>query len=140
VAHQQGGAILELHRATHSTLHALDRQLAGRDLTSSETNVLAVLADGRSRTVGELGAETATRPTTLTSVLDRLVRKGHVVRELDPDDRRSFVVGLTAGGRDAAAAVDAAVRGLEQLALARVSQTELAGFRAVLAALTEAGR
>lgn len=131
------GAILGLHRATHATLHALARELADLDLSSSETNVLAVLADGRSRSIGELAADTATRPTTLTSVLDRLVRKGLVVRELDPADRRSFVVLLTGGGRAAAAAVAAAVRGLERSALAGISPAELAGFRAVLHALTE---
>jgi MarR family transcriptional regulator, organic hydroperoxide resistance regulator len=137
VIHKHGGAILELHRATHATLHALATELASLDLTSSETNVLAVLADGRSRSVGELAADTATRPTTLTSVLDRLVRKSYVVRDLDPADRRSFEVALTDDGRRAAATVDAAVRKLEQSALAGIGPGELAGFRAVLRALTE---
>jgi DNA-binding MarR family transcriptional regulator len=135
-----GGTVLALHRATHATLHALARDLTGLGLSSSETNVLAVLADGRSRAVGELAAATATRPTTLTSVLDRLAGRGLVVRELDPADRRSFVVELTGTGREAAAAVDQAVRRLERTALAGVSKTELAGFRAVLNALREASR
>lgn len=135
-----GGTVLALHRATHATLHALARELTGLGLSSSETNVLAVLADGRSRAVGELAAATATRPTTLTSVLDRLAGRGLVVRELDPADRRSFVVELTGTGREAAAAVDKAVRRLERTALAGVSETELAGFRAVLNALREASR
>ena len=135
-----GGTILALHRATHATLHALARDLTGLGLSSSETNVLAVLADGRSRAVGELAAATATRPTTLTSVLDRLAGRGLVVRELDPADRRSFVVGLTGTGREAAAAVDQAVRRLERTALAGVSEAERAGFLAVLNALREASR
>lgn len=135
-----GGTILELHRATHATLHALARDLTGLGLSSSETNVLAVLADGRSRAVGELAAATATRPTTLTSVLDRLAGRGLVVRELDPADRRSFVVGLTGTGREAAAAVDQAVRRLERTALAGVSKAEQAGFLAVLNGLREASR
>ena len=92
----RSGAILALQRATHATLHVLARDLAGLGLNSSETNVLAVLADGRPRAVGELAAATATRPTTLTSVLDRLAGRGLVVRELDPADRRSFVVELPA--------------------------------------------
>jgi MarR family transcriptional regulator, organic hydroperoxide resistance regulator len=135
-----GGTVLALHRATHATLHALARDLTGLGLNNSETNVLAVLADGRSRAVGELAAATATRPTTLTSVLDRLAGRGLVVRELDPADRRSFVVELTGTGRDAAAAVDQAVRRLERTALAGVSETERAGFLAVLNALREASR
>lgn len=92
--------ILALHRATHATLHSLARDLADLDLTSSETNVLAVLADGLPRAVGVLAAATATRSTTLTNVLDRLVVRGLVVREVDPEDRRSFVVVLTDSGLD----------------------------------------
>lgn len=135
-----GGLIVSLHRATHATLYALAADLAELGLTSSQINVLAVLADGRSRSVGELATGTATRPTTLTSVLDRLVDKGYVVRDLDPADRRSFVVWLTDDGGQAAAAVAAAVHGLERSALAGISESQLAGFRAVLDALTEAGR
>ena len=132
--------ILALHRATHATLHSLARDLADLDLTSSETNVLAVLADGLPRAVGVLAAATATRSTTLTNVLDRLVVRGLVVREVDPEDRRSFVVVLTDSGLEAAAAVDAAVQRLERAALSVVGQRELAGFNAVLEALTEGSR
>jgi MarR family transcriptional regulator, organic hydroperoxide resistance regulator len=134
------GVILELHRATHATLHALSRDLAGLRISSSETNVLAVLADGRPRTVGELADETATRPTTLTSVLDRLESRGYLAREVDPEDRRSFAICLTADGRTVAALAAAAVRHLEERALAGVSDRQLAGFRAVLRALTEVSR
>jgi MarR family transcriptional regulator, organic hydroperoxide resistance regulator len=137
---QDAGVILELHRATHATLHALGRELASLSLTRSEANALAILADGRARSVGELASETATRATTLTSVLDRLERRGYVARELDPADRRSFEVRLTAQGRAAAATVGAAVRGLEGAALAGLSDRQLAGFRAVLRALREASR
>lgn len=132
--------ILALQRATHATLHALAVRLASLKLTASEINVLANLADGRTRSIGELGSDTATRPTTLTSVLDRLVRKGYVTRELDPADRRSFRVSLTTDGRGVAGAARAAAEDLERTALAAVSQADLAGFRAVARALTEVSR
>jgi DNA-binding MarR family transcriptional regulator len=133
-----GALILALHRATHATLHELASQLAHLGLTSSELNVLGCMADGRSRSVGELAADTATRPTTLTSVLDRLAHKGLVVRELDPADRRSFLISLTARGSEVAAAVRRAIGRLERSALAAVSDADLAGFQAVTRALTEA--
>jgi len=135
--------ILALQQATHATLHALAVRLAGLNLTASEINVLANLADGRTRSIGELGSDTATRPTTLTSVLDRLVRKGYVTRELDPGDRRSFRVSLTTDGRRVAGAARAAAEDLERTALAAISDADLAGFRAVtraLTALTDASR
>ena len=130
--------ILALHRAAHATLQELARQLAHLGLNASELNVLGCLADGRSRSVGQLVADTATRPTTLTSILDRLAHKGLMVRELDAADRRSFLISLTPEGRQAAATVRRSVRQLEQSALAAVSDTDLAGFQAVTRALTEA--
>jgi len=132
------GVVLALHRATHATLQALAVRLAGLDLPASEINILANLAGHDPLTVGALAAATATRPTTLTSVLDRLVRRGYVVREVDPADRRSFLVSLTPAGQRAAGTVSAAVRELEQGALSRVSPAQRAGFLAVIDALSEA--
>jgi MarR family transcriptional regulator, organic hydroperoxide resistance regulator len=132
--------VLELQRATHATLHVLAERLAGLRLSASEINVLANLADGRDRSVGEIASDTATKPTTLTSVLDRLERRGYLARDLDPADRRSFLVSLTADGRRTAAAARAAVADLEHTALAGVSDADLAGFRAVTHALTEVPR
>jgi DNA-binding MarR family transcriptional regulator len=133
------GIVTALHRATHVTLHVLAARLSGLGLTASEQNVLAVLADGRARAVGELAHDTGTRPTTLTSVLDRLERRGYLARELDPADRRSFLVLLTGSGRRAAGTVQAAVDELEQSVRDQVSAAELAGFMAVTRALTQAG-
>jgi DNA-binding MarR family transcriptional regulator len=134
---EPGALILALQRATQATLHALSARLAELNLAASEIHVLANLADGRTRSIGELGSDTATKPTTLTSALDRLVRRGYVTRDLDPADRRSFRVSLTAAGRRAAEAARAAMRDLEQAALGAVSEAELAGFRAVTGALAE---
>lgn len=131
------GAITALHQATHATLHALATRLAHLGLTASEHNVLAVLGDGQPRAVGELAAATGTRPTTLTSVLDRLERRELLIRELDPADRRSFLIALTDGGQHAADAVRAAITHVENAALAGITAGQLAGFRAVTRALAE---
>src|SRR6202042_1951453 len=69
-------ALLALQRATHATLHLIAAELVALDLTAAEINALANLADGQGRTVSQLGASVGTRPTTLTSVLDRLPRRG----------------------------------------------------------------
>jgi DNA-binding MarR family transcriptional regulator len=132
--------ILALHRATHATLHALTARLADLDLPAADINVLANLADGAGRTVGALASATATRPSTLTSLLDRLTGRGYVVREPDPADRRSFAVVLTPAGRAVAQRAAAAVADLERQALATVTPAERAGFHAVIDALTEVCR
>ena len=129
--------IVALHRATHATLQALGTRLAGLDLSAPDINVLANLADGARRTVGALATATPTKPTTLTSALDRLARRGYLVRDLDPGDRRSFLISLTPSGEAAAQTVAAAVRDIERQALAAVTEADLAGFHALIGALTE---
>jgi MarR family transcriptional regulator, organic hydroperoxide resistance regulator len=130
--------VLALHRTTHCTLHALSSALAGENLTAAEINALANLADRGALNVRELSAETGTRATTLTGVLDRLENRGYLTRELDPADRRSFRLPLTEAGRAVAARVRAAVREFERDALSGLPPTQIAGFHAVIAALQEA--
>jgi len=133
------GLVLALQRTTHHTLHALSSALAELNLTAAEINALANLADRGALNVRELSAETGTRATTLTGVLDRLENRGYLTRELDATDRRSFRLPLTEAGRTAAERVRAAIADLERDALARLSPTQIAGFHAVVAALQEAG-
>jgi MarR family transcriptional regulator, organic hydroperoxide resistance regulator len=129
--------VLGLQRATHRTLHALAGALAELDLTASEINALANLADGRGRTVSELGAAVGTRPTTLTSVLDRLERRGHITRGTRPGDRRAVLIELTSSGQRAATTIRQAIADLEHRALDGLPHDAIAGLRAALQALTE---
>ncbi len=139
-AENPGSAILALHRATHATLHALTTRLADLDLPAADINVLANMADGVGRTVGALATATATRPSTLTSLLDRLARRGYIVRQSDPADRRSFVVVLTPDGLAAARRAAEAIAALERQALATVTPAQRGGFHALIDALTEVSR
>ncbi|MEU4103304.1 MarR family transcriptional regulator [Streptomyces tanashiensis] len=131
-------ALLALQRATHATLQVLAAQLVDMDLTASEINALASLADGRGRTVSELGAAVGTRPTTLTSVLDRLERRGHITRGTRPGDRRAVLIELTASGQLTATTIRQTIADLERRALDGLSADAIAGLRAGLEALTEA--
>jgi MarR family transcriptional regulator, organic hydroperoxide resistance regulator len=132
------GPVLALHRTTHCTLHALGSALADLNLGAAEINALANLADRGALSVRELSAETGTRATTLTGVLDRLESRGYLTRELDATDRRSFRLPLTEAGQAVAARVRAAVADLERDALAGLSAAQIAGFHAVITALQEA--
>jgi MarR family transcriptional regulator, organic hydroperoxide resistance regulator len=132
------GIVLALHRTAHHTLHALSSVLADLNLTAAEINALANLAGRGALNVRELSAETGTRATTLTGVLDRLENRDYLTRELDATDRRSFRLPLTEAGQAVADRVAAAISDLERDALARLSPTEIAGFHAVVAALQAA--
>ncbi|WP_406131590.1 MarR family winged helix-turn-helix transcriptional regulator [Streptomyces sp. NBC_00989] len=130
-------ALLALQRATHATLQVLAAELVDLDLTASEINALANLADGRGRTVSELGAAVGTRPTTLTSVLDRLERRGHITRGASPGDRRAVLIQLTSSGQLTATTIRQAITGLEHRALDGLPTDAIAGLRAALQAMTE---
>jgi len=127
-----------VQRAAHHTVHALSGALAELNLTPAEINVLANLAGRGALNVRELSTETGTRSSTLTGVLDRLENRGYVRRELDPTDRRSFRLPLTAVGQTMANQVHTAVAALETGALGSLSAAQVAGFHAVVNALLEA--
>lgn len=130
--------LLALQRTTHTTLHRLTSELAELDLTSAEINTLAILADGRIRGVSELAAEAGARPSTMTSLLDRLQKRGHIDRSMLVGDRRAILIELTDSGKAAAKRIRTAMTDLEQRALGRLPESALAGFHDVLRALSEA--
>lgn len=132
-------ALLALQRATHATLQLIAAELVDLDLTASEINALANLADGHSRTVSQLGSAVGARPTTLTSVLDRLERRGHITRATPASDRRSVLIELTGSGRSAAAVISRTLADLEGRALDGLPPGAIGGFHAVLDALVKEG-
>ncbi|MCO5992504.1 MarR family winged helix-turn-helix transcriptional regulator [Actinoallomurus rhizosphaericola] len=100
------GRLSRLTRITERELKAL---FARFGLERGEFDVLATLRragapDGM--TAGELARASMVTSGAVTNRLDRLVAKGYVTREVDPDNRRTVVVALTATGR---ALIDRAV-------------------------------
>ena len=130
--------LLALQRATHTTLQEIAKALVDLDLTSSEINALANLEGTHDRTVSQLGASMGIRPTTLTSVLDRLERRGHITRANRAGDRRAVVIGLTASGRATASSINRVLTTLERHALRDVTPRDVEGFHAVVAAFAGA--
>jgi DNA-binding MarR family transcriptional regulator len=124
-----------LHRATHGVALFLDASSPSLRLTQGECHLLAHLHESGAAPVGALHAAFAHKRSTLTSYLDRLERAGLIRRALRPEDRRSFLVSLTAAGRAAAAKVHRLLAGLEGAALSRINARDVRGFHAVLQAL-----
>jgi DNA-binding MarR family transcriptional regulator len=87
----------QLHRGSGLLVRALGEALP--EATPAEALVLAVLHDRGATAVGELRADLGLRPSTCTSILDRLTARKSIVRQVRPDDRRSFLVLLTEAGR-----------------------------------------
>ena len=129
--------LVVLQRATHVTLQVLGTELADLGLTASELHVLANLADGRGRTVSELGVAAGVRPTTLTGVLDRLEQKGQITRSARAGDRRAVEISLTPAGGRSARRVKRAFSEVEERALTGLPAASVKQARRVLEALGE---
>jgi DNA-binding MarR family transcriptional regulator len=79
----------------------LESVVAPSGLTGNEFAVSSWLNVSGRATPTELAADLGMKPTTLTSVIERLVRKGHVRRRPNPEDGRSYLLELTARGKAA---------------------------------------
>ena len=77
----------------------LEDVVDGSGISSSEFAVTSSINIFVSVTPTELARTLGMAPTTLSAVVDRLVRKGQVRRSPNPDDGRSHVLELTAKGK-----------------------------------------
>jgi DNA-binding MarR family transcriptional regulator len=71
---------------------------AGSELVGVEFAVASWLGVRETATPTELSRELGMAPTTLSAVIDRLLRKGQVRKRPNPDDGRSYLLELTAKG------------------------------------------
>ena len=127
--------IATIERSAHLIASYLDRGLTGLAMTQAEAHVLAQLNHRGPASIGELQREFGHKPSTLTSVLDRLENRGWVRREINPADRRSFLIRLTRPGRTAARQVTQVLAELERRVAAAVPRRDLDGLEAVSEAL-----
>jgi DNA-binding MarR family transcriptional regulator len=94
-----------LSRVTRLARHldlARRQAFAAHDLETWEFDVLAALrraGEPYALSPGQLGAETLVTSGTMTNRIDRLEKRGLVLRQPDPSDRRGVRVVLTDSGR-----------------------------------------
>ena len=106
--HQPAVDVRELSRATDATLVASRAlvAIAARsmaeldDVTIAQYRALVVLGSEGPQTAGELAGALRVHPSTLTRMVDRLVKKGLADRVADSEDRRTVRVTLTKDGND----------------------------------------
>ena len=97
--------VLTMAMTLYRTMAAFDRahaaELAPHGLNMVQFNVISVLhRSSGPMTMGDLAQAVMVRPGNLTSVVDGLVRRGLVDRQLNPDDRRSFLVRVGHAGEE----------------------------------------
>jgi MarR family transcriptional regulator for hemolysin len=82
----------DLSRKMH---RRIDRETRADQLSATEVSVLWRMSRKRSCRVSELASEIGLPASTLTGILDRLVGRGILARETDPNDRRSVIITTT---------------------------------------------
>jgi DNA-binding MarR family transcriptional regulator len=87
--------------ASRATADLLDAALAPAGLDGDEFAIYSVLAAAPAITPTELARWMAAPPTTVSSYVKRFEARGHVRREPNPSDRRSYRIKLTPAGRRA---------------------------------------
>jgi len=133
------GLVPRIHRATHRIgLYLADLRELG--LSQGEAHILAQLAASSAATIADLHRGLAHKRSTLTSILDRLVDRGLITREVGADDRRTFVITPTAKGRRVARQVHDHLTALERAIARRVTGEDLRRFKKVIAAVEEEAR
>ena len=92
---------------------------------------------GHRGSAGDLIRQLGVSKQAASQLVDTLVVRGYLVREVTPADRRRVAIDLTERGRAAAAAVREGVQAVDAELSERLSPADLAGLRAGLVALCD---
>ena len=125
-----------LHKATRQLAVYLEEPL-GPGLNVTEGHLISYLNSYAPAAVGELVRVFGIKQSTFTSILDRLEAAGLIRRELNPADRRSFLIHITDEGRAHARQSQRVLVELEDAIRSRVAPRDVQGFHAVMRAIEE---
>ena len=92
------GTVRELVRTYQAFSAYSEAFVRQHNMTPAQFDVIATLGNTVGLTMGEIGEKTLITKGTLTGIVDRLEKKGLVIREIPPENRRSIVVKLTPEG------------------------------------------
>ena len=130
-------ALLRAARGAYG--HAIRSRLAAAgcdDLPRNGPYVIGGMA-GQGGSAGDLIRQLGVSKQAASQLIDTLVVRGYLVREVTPEDRRRVTIELTDRGRAAAGAVRAGVQAVDAELSERLSPADLAGLRAGLVALCD---
>ena len=131
-----------LHKAYRQAILYMEGLDCGMNagVSSSEIHVLAYIRRFGPCPTSEIGRVFGHKKSTVTSMLDRLAEKGFINREVNSNDRRSFLLAIRPEGEAVAKAAGALVERFEGAVAARVSDSDMEGFRNVMKAIADVTR
>jgi DNA-binding MarR family transcriptional regulator len=135
--HETPAVVPALERVTHLAGVWVERSCGELHVTQAEAHVLAYLTRHGPRSINDLHHHFGHRRSTLTSLLDRLERRGWVQRGQHPASRRMVMLHLTDAGQRVGHQISARLSGLEARLAARVARADLATCLHVIQMLEE---
>lgn len=108
------------------------------NLPLGSTRALLAIASGNAATPRQVASQLGVGRTTVTGLLDKLETAGLLTREIDPNDRRSFILRLTNSGAELVRQIDENRRQTLSQALVQVDGKALEALQYGLQALSEA--
>jgi MarR family transcriptional regulator, transcriptional regulator for hemolysin len=129
-----------LHKASRQISMYLEANTRELGVSPLEGHILTYLRKYAPAPIGELVRVFGIKQSTFTSLLDRLEKAGLVRREINCDDRRSFLIHITEAGRALTGRLNRLLETLEDDIRERVRSPDVKGFRAVMGAVDEITR
>lgn len=129
---RQGGLLIsKVHQVSGRVFARMLRE-RGIELNPAQGRILFVLWERDGLTMVELARRTGLDKSTLTRMLDRLEREGHLVRSTPASDRRKVLVQLTAEHQKLRDAYDAVSREMLAVFYRGFAKTEITEFEGCL--------
>ena len=130
-------ALLRAARGSYGRAIAEQLEAAGiDDLPRHGPFVLGGMAN-RGGSAAEMIAGLGISKQRASQLIDTLVLRGYLIREINPDDRRRTTILLTERGRSAAEEIGAAIEDVDRELASMISPSQLAGLRTGLSALAQ---
>jgi DNA-binding MarR family transcriptional regulator len=126
--------ILKSSRQISMHLECEVRDLA---LTAGEAILLSYLKDHTPCPMPTLHGDFGHKRSTLASMLDRLHVRRLILREVNPEDRRSLVVKLTRSGHSTAKRIREMLERVESRINEQIDQKDVVGFQNVMHAIDQ---
>jgi MarR family transcriptional regulator, organic hydroperoxide resistance regulator len=126
-----------LHKASRQLSVYLEARTQELGVSPIEGHLLTYLKSYAPAPIGELVRVFGLKQSTFTSILDRLESPGFIHREMNPNDRRSFLIHITEDGRKLASRINRILVTLEDDIRTHASPRSVAGFHAVMRAVEE---
>ena len=131
-----GHLIRRAHQVS-TAIFAQEMVRQGIDLTPVQFAALSTIAGEPGLDQASVAARAAVDRATIGGVIDRLVDKGLVARQVSQTDRRARVLRLTDSGADVLARVQGAVAAVQDTLCAGLSETERATLATLLHRIAE---